>query len=174
MIHIDASQELCIRRFHYELMLTLKKRLPLSFSVILLIVLALSRSVAAASTFFTVHAGEEVNRSLDLAVDDHVFLRFSVGTGQSSDSINVKMICPNGTEITFGNIIDYEYTFTCTEQRTYVLHFTNSGSHDLSLSFDCEIDHYVMGLPQMLFLALIVTVLCVAAVAVFIIIGRQR
>ena len=55
------------------------------------------------------------------------------------------------------------------------LHFSNTFSSESKLvTLDYELEHYILGMPQMLFLALVVVAICVAALAVFILMGRPR
>lgn len=55
------------------------------------------------------------------------------------------------------------------------MHFSNSASsEDRLVSLDYEVQHYILGMPQMLFLTAVIVVVCVAAVAVFILMGKPR
>jgi hypothetical protein len=123
---------------------------------------------------FTVYGGDEVTKSLSLAVDDHVLIRFTVA-GASESSINFYMTYPNGTEINFGNVSNFNYSFVCDAEGEYALHFSNVGSsEDKLVTLDYEISHYIFGIPQMLFLAMIIVIVCVIAVAVFIFMGKPH
>lgn len=123
---------------------------------------------------FTVHGGDEVTKSLSLAVDDHVLITFTV-VGASESSIHFYMTYPNGTEKDFGDVGDLNYGFVCHAEGEYVLHFSDVGSsEDKLVTLDYEIDHYIFGIPQMLFLAIIIAIVCVIAVAVFIFMGNPH
>lgn len=75
----------------------------------------------------------------------------------------------------FDNVGNINYGFVCDEEGKYLMHFSNVGSsEDKLVSLDYEIQHHVFGMPQMLFLTIIIVVVCVAAVAVFILMGNQH
>jgi hypothetical protein len=121
---------------------------------------------------FTVPGGEEVTKSLNLAIDDHVLITFTV-VGESS--IHFYMTYPNGSERDFGDVGDLNYSFICNAGGEYVLHFSNVGSsEDELVTLDYEIDQYIFGIPQTLFLVVIIVILCVIAAAVFIIMGNPH
>jgi hypothetical protein len=141
--------------------------LAITFSILV-------KAAEATAMNFTVHGDEEISKSLSLAVEDHVLIRFTV-VGGSENSIHFYIAYPNGTEKNFGDVGDFNFNFVCDAEGEYVLHFSNAGSSaDKSVTLDYEIDHYILGIPQMLFLALIVVIVCVAAVAVFIFMGKPH
>jgi hypothetical protein len=41
------------------------------------------------------------------------------------------------------------------------------------VALNYEIDHYIFGIPQMLFMALIIVLACVGGVAAFVLLGRK-
>jgi hypothetical protein len=84
------------------------------------------------------------------------------------------MVYPNGTAKDFGMEGDFHYSFVCDAEGEYFLLFLNPSSGEKLVALDYEIDHYIFGIPQMLFLAIIIAVICVAAVAVFIFMGKPR
>jgi len=134
----------------------------------------LVQAAEATAMDFTVHGGDEITKSLSLAVDDHVLIRFTV-VGASESSIHFYMIYPNGTEKDFGSVGDFNYSFICDSEGEYALRFSNAGtSEDRLITLDYEIDHYILGIPQMLFLAIIIAIVCVVAVAVFIFMGKPH
>ena len=56
----------------------------------------------------------------------------------------------------------------------YTLHFSNVASaEDRLVTLDYEVTSYIFGMPQTLFLVLIACVLCVGAVAVFILMSKH-
>ncbi|MBS7632199.1 hypothetical protein KEJ15_01055 [Candidatus Bathyarchaeota archaeon] len=146
-------------------------------AILPLVILVISIFFCAASATtaqFVVHAGGEASRILNLAVDDHVLIDFSV-IGQSVHTLRFYLACPNGTVIDFGETADFNYRFVCVDAGNYTMKFSNSDSvEDKLVTLNYEIEHYLFGLPQMLFLAVVVAVLCVAAVAVFILMGKPH
>jgi hypothetical protein len=145
----------------------------ISFLLLAITSSILVKVTEATTMYFTVHGRDEVTKYLSLAVEDHVLIRFTVGVSESS--IHFYMTYPNGTEKDFGNVSDFNYSFVCDADGEYALHFSNVGSsEDRSITLDYEIDHYIFGIPQMLFLVMIIAIVCVAAVAVFIFMGRPH
>jgi hypothetical protein len=155
-------------------MILIKKHLTCFFLGVIAILVLVS-TVRATAMSFTVQAGQEVAKTLDLAVDDHVQIRFTV-TGQTTSTLGFYITDPKGNvNVTWGSIGNLNYAFVCQEQGEYGLHFSNAGSsEDKLVSLDYEVGHYIFGMPQMLFLTLIVVGICVAAVAAFILIGKTR
>jgi hypothetical protein len=141
------------------------------------IILALSASlqlVSATTTNFTVNRGEEEVKSVNLSVEDHVVIKFTV-VGSAEDAIDFYMTYPNGTVKNFGSVGYFHYSFVCDLEGKYELHFSNLESvEDKLVALDYEVDHYIFGIPQMLFLAIIIAVVCVAAVAAFVLMGKPH
>jgi hypothetical protein len=143
----------------------------LSITALFLIIVQLAE---ATSMDFTVQGGQEEVKSISLAVEDHVLIRFSV-VGLSDSSLNFSMTYPNGTVKDFGKVGYFYYPFVCDAEGEYVLHFSNINSTvDKLVTLDYEVEHYIFGIPQMLFLTIIIVIVCVAAVAVFILMGKPR
>ena len=118
---------------------------------------------------FTVQGGKEETKSISLAVEDRVLIRFTV-----VGSLHFYITYPNGTKKDFETGDFYE-SFVCDTEGECVLRFSNTDStEDKLVALDYEIEHYIFGIPQMLFLVIIIVVICVAAVAVFILMGKPR
>jgi multisubunit Na+/H+ antiporter MnhC subunit len=138
------------------------------------IVLLLIPAVWATAESFTVRAGQEEIKPLNLATDDHVQIKFTV-TGQAMNLLDFYITDPNGNILaTFGTTGNVNYAFVCSQEGEYKLHFSNVASaEDKLVSLDYEVQHYIWGMEQMLFLTLIVVGICVAATAVFIIMSKH-
>ncbi len=143
------------------------------FLVILLSIFVLF--VEATTMNFTVHGGEEMTKQISLAVEDHVVIKFTV-VGQTESVLNFYIVCSNGTLREFGNMIGtFTYSFICNEAGEYVLHFSNKDfSEDKLVTLNYEVGHYIFGIPQMLFLAIIIALVCMAAVATFIFMSKPH
>jgi len=137
-------------------------------------VLLLILTVKAAAESFTIRAGQEEAKFLNLAVEDHVSIKFTV-TGQTTSVLDFYITDPHGDIIkTFGNTGSVDYAFVCSQEGEYKLDFSNIASaEDKLVSLDYEVEHYIFGMPQMLFLTFIIVGLCVAAVAVFILMSKR-
>ncbi|MEM3642133.1 MAG: hypothetical protein QXH37_09455 [Candidatus Bathyarchaeia archaeon] len=122
---------------------------------------------------FKVYAGEEVTKSVNLAVEDHVLIKFTVVGEHTDNLLDFYITYPNGTLKKFGKVSYFSYDFVCYLKGEYVLHFSNIVSAEIKLvSLDCEIQHYIFGIPQMLFLTIVIVVVCVGAVATFIMMSK--
>lgn len=131
--------------------------------------------VEAAAVSFTVEGGEEETKKLNLAVEDRVLIRFTVIGSQEDNSLKFSLVCPNGTVRNFGEQNDFRYSFVCDLDGEYLLRFSNVDSFvDKLVTLECEVEHYIFGIPQMLFLTIIIVLVCVVAVATFVLMGKPR
>ena len=150
-------------------------RKPLIRFLFIAIAFSIIVQLAKATTMnFTVHSDEDVPKSISLAVEDRVLIRFTV-VGPSDSALYFYISYPNGTVKEFGKVGYFHYPFVCDAEGEYVLHFSNIDStEDKLVTLDYEVQHYIFGIPQMLFLTIIIVLVCVAAVAVFILMGKPR
>lgn len=158
----------------YLLMISIK--MVCVFSLFLAVLLAALMPLASATTMnFTVNGGEETTKSLSLVVEDHMVIKFTV-LGQTEDTLDFYIVDPDGNvTVEFSRQGDVRYSFVCQEAGDYVMHFSNAYSEENKLvTLDYEVQHYIFGIPQMLFLTMIIVVVCVAAVAVFVLMGKPR
>ncbi len=149
------------------------KLVSLLFAVIVLSILVqLAESTA---TSFSVARGEEKDIALKLEVEDRVSVKFT-SIGHAEHALDFWITAPNQdiiVEFTKGANVDYR--FVCDRAGDYTLHFSNrDGSEDKSVTLNYEIQHYIFGIPQMLFLAIIMAVVCVGAVATFTLMGKPH
>jgi hypothetical protein len=150
------------------------KRVPVCLLLFTLVSAILFRSVAATTSQLSVPAGEEVTKPLSLLVDDHVFISFTV-VGQTENTIDFALVDPHGNMTEFGRIGNVRYSFVCEDAGEYTLNFSNTFSTEGKfITLDYEIDHYILGMPQMLFLTVIIVVVCLAMVAVFVLMGKSH
>ncbi|NWF86601.1 hypothetical protein HXY32_02130 [Candidatus Bathyarchaeota archaeon] len=150
------------------------KKSLIRFLLLIVMFFTFIQLVEATVTNFTVYGGEEVTKSLNLAIDDHVLIRFTI-VGQSDHTLYFFMTYPNGTVWDFGKTGDAYYSFVCNLEGEYVLHFSNVGSsEDKLVTLDYEVEHYIFGMPQMFFLTIIIVLVCIAAVAAFVLMGKQH
>ena len=127
-------------------------------------------------TTLAVKGGEEVTYPITLAVEDRVLIQFSVAVvsavGEHSNTVHCSIVFPNGTVRDFGD--ETSFSFVCDMGGEYTLHFVNNDAMaDKSVTLNYEIDHYIFGFPQMLFMALIIVLACVGGVFAFVILGRK-
>jgi len=144
--------------------------------IVAVVVLAgLVQSGLAATLNFTVPAGEESVRTLNLAVEDRVLVRFTV-VGQSEHVIDFSIAAPDGkTMVEYRHYGSVDYSFVCNATGEYRLCFSNVQSlEDKFVTLDYEVQHYIFGIPQLLFLTLVIVAICLAMVAAFIFLSKLR
>lgn len=150
-----------------------KGLIRLLFAIIIFSILV---QVAKATTInFTVPKGEEVTKLLDLAVEDHVSVKLTV-VGQTESTLDFYITDPHGNvEAEYSSAGNVNYCFVCNETGQYTLHFSNTDtSEDKLVTLNYEIQHYIFGIPQMLFLTIIIVLVCMGAVATFVLMGKPR
>jgi len=154
-------------------MILIKKHLTRSLLAAAIVLLLVPTARATAESF-TVRAGQEETKTLSLVVEDHVQIRFTV-TGQATNVMDFYITDPHGNVMeTFGNTGNLNCAFVCSQEGEYRLHFSNVAStEDKLVSLDYEVQHYIFGMQQTLFLTLIVVGICVAAIAVFILMSKH-
>jgi hypothetical protein len=129
--------------------------------------------VSATTTTFSVTKGEEVTRTLRIADDDRVTIKFSV-VGKVDSVITFSLTFPNGTKKEFGKVGYGNYLFVSDGEGTCILHFSNYNSEDKFVTLNYEVQHYIFGVPEMFFFTLIIILVCIAAVAVFILMAKPQ
>jgi multisubunit Na+/H+ antiporter MnhC subunit len=157
-----------------QTMMILFKKIFACLILAAVVFLCLVPMAGATAESFTVHASQEETKYLNIASEDHVQIRF-VATGQAANTLDFYISDPQGDTIAYSyDTADFDYTFVCSNKGEYKMHFSNlAASEDTLVSLNYEIQHYIFGMPQMLFLTLIVVGLCVAAVAVFILMSKH-
>lgn len=150
------------------------KRMLICVFAVFMELLASVQLVEATAVTFTVQGGGEETRTLSLVVEDRILIRFTV-VGSPENSIHFYLVYPNRTVKDFGKQGSFSYSFICDLEGEYVLHFSNvNSSSEKLVTLDYEVQHYIFGIPQMLFLAMIVVVVSMTAVAAFIFMGKPR
>ena len=145
------------------------------FFVIVIVLLAAFVGVSRATTLsMTVPAGEEVTRTINLAVDDHVLIQFTVVGQAGNDSVTFSLIFPENVTIDFGETGDVSYNFVCKSEGNYTLRFVNRDLTESKLVIlGYEVEHYLLGIPQMQFLVLLIAALCVGMVALHVLMSKR-
>ena len=151
--------------------MTKHKNVAIALLVGLISIASLVGLSGAATVSMTVPAGEEVNRKIDLAVDDRVRIQFTV-VGTKNNFMSFSLVYPNATEISFGEIGVLRHSFVCDAKGEYTMYFVNNDTTESKLvTLNYEIEHYLFGMPQTLFLVLIIAVLCIAMAAAYVLLS---
>ena len=134
----------------------------------------LIQQVEATTSNFIVPGGEEVRKSINLAVDDRVSVRYTA-VGQSDNTFEFRIIDPEGSIMFRSRTGTDGHNFICSEAGEYELYFINEDpNRDISVTLNYEIQHYIFGMPQMLFMTMIIVAVCLGAVAVFTLMGKPH
>ena len=138
----------------------------------MLIILALFSVVIGIAqstiTSLTIKAGEEVTHPLNLVAEDRVLVQYRFVEGNVT-AIQFSISSPNGTMSDFETSGDFSHSFICHIEGEYLLHFGNTDQNeDLRLILDYEVQHYIFGIPQMLFMVILIAIISVVGVAIFI------
>ena len=116
----------------------------------------------------TIKAGEELTHPVNLVGEDHVFIQYRFVEGNFT-AMQFSIRFPNGTMRDFKTSGDFSYSFICDIEGEYLLHFVNGDQNeDLRLILDYEIQHYIFGIPQMLFMVILIAIISLVGVAIFI------
>jgi hypothetical protein len=141
-----------------------------SLFIIVALLLASIGLAQATTMYFTVKAGETTTQPVTLAVEDRVLIQYKiVSAGGTGNTLHFSMTFPNATVKDFGKSGDFLYRFTCDAEGEYELTFNNTeGADNVQLTLNYEIDHYILGIPQMLFMVILIAGVSLVGVAVFI------
>jgi hypothetical protein len=116
----------------------------------------------------TIKAGEEVTQPINLIAEDRVLIQYKFVQGNAT-AIQFSISFPNGTNRDFKTSGDFSHSFICDNEGEYLLHFVNTDQkEDVRLTLDYEIQHYIFGIPQMLFMVILIAIISVVGVAIFI------
>ena len=144
------------------------------FAFIILALLGVLMGFGQATiTSLIVKGGEEVSHPIQLIVEDRVLIQYKVIGGNPS-AMHFSISFPNATVKDFGASSDFSYSFVCDIEGEYVLHFVNTDqTEEVRVTLDYEIDHYIFGMPQMLFMVILIAVVSMVGVAVFVGLSRK-
>ena len=121
----------------------------------------------ATTLSITVPAGEEVDQIMDLKVDDHVRIHFNV-LGNDNSYISFSLVCPNSTEINFGEVGLFSYNFIGDMKGEYKMCFVNNDLAENKLvTLNYEVESYILGMPQTQFLLIFIAVIIVMMLAFY-------
>jgi len=122
----------------------------------------------ATTVSLTVKQGEEIIHPVDLIVEDRVLIQIRV-IGGTSSLIQFALAFPNATIKDFGEVSSFSTSFVCDLEGKYALNFTNNDQKENKLvTLNYEIAHYIFGMPQMLFMVILIAIISVVGVAVFV------
>jgi hypothetical protein len=147
---------------------------PLHLLVVIGLAAIFIAVVQATTESFMVQPGQEVTRPIKLNADDRCSITLTVQVqGPSPSKIHFFMVLPNGTQTDYGEVSQYRIDFFTDTSGECQLHFGNSNSSDSQLvTLNYETDHYVFGIPNMIFMLIVITVLLVFVAAGYVLMGK--
>ena len=117
---------------------------------------------SASLSSLTVPAGEEITQTINLDINDRVVIEFKI-TGTEHSFVSFSILYPNATEMNFGEVGELNHNFMCDAKGEYSLHFVNNDINESKLvTLNLDVEHYILGMPQMLFLAVVIVVIFLA------------
>ena len=131
----------------------------------LMVIIFLIDLSSASLSSFTIPAGEEINHKINLDINDRVVLEFRI-IGTENNFISFSLFYPNATEMNFGEVGKLNHNFMCDAKGEYNLNFVNNDMNESKLvTLNLDVEHYIFGMPQMLFLAVVIVVIFLAGIA---------
>ena len=145
-----------------------------AYILIILAVLAVLVGLGQATPVSViVQGGAEVTHPINLIAEDRVLIQIKFAGGNTS-ALQFSISFPNATVRNFEKSGDFSYSFICDVEGEYVLHFVNTDqSEELRLTLDYEVQHYIFGIPQMLFMVLLIVLACIGGVVAYVLLGRS-
>ncbi len=145
--------------------------------VYLLLILCFSISVIgivhANAGSFDLAPGNQTVCNIAVSSGDRVQLTFTA-IGDDSNSLLFWIVFPNSTVTKLGDVDQYSASFRSNMGGTYELYFNNtSSSETILVALNYEVDHYILGIPEMIFVLLAIVVLLMAFVSVYIIMSKN-
>ena len=129
--------------------------------------------VYATTESLNIEAGKELVCKINVESQDRVQLTF-VTTGQAYSNLSFSIMFPNSTLINFGELDQYSTRFTSKVQGTCELHFDNTNSSESSfVALNYNVEHYIFGMPEMIFALIVIAVLLMVFVSGYIIMGKN-
>jgi len=141
--------------------------------LILLCVLVGTLDFVHASTgSFIVEAGKDYYYKIEVTSTDKLHLTF-VTTGDPSSNFCFSITFPNSTYLDLGEVDKYSASFTSDTTGTCELYFDNTNSMQPTfVALNYEVDHYILGIPQMIFALVVILVLVMVIVVGYAIMGK--
>ena len=145
---------------------------PMYVLAIFSLIVILTGVAQAKTESINVEPGKEFTRTIDLAAGDRTSIIFTV-LGPAPSKLHFYMVLPNGTTSDYEEVSQCATAFSTSSKGTCQLHFNNSASSDSQLlTLDYSVEHYIFGVPQMIFILGAIAVLLMFAVSGYIIMGK--
>ena len=147
------------------------KRPLLLLTIVLFLTFILIGSVLASTSTLSVPFGEELTRTIDLKIEDHVTLTFTA-VGGGTEPVHFYIVFPNGTTLDKGSVTQFKTNFTSDASGPFELHFDNNSTSTQLITLNYEVERYYFGLPIMIWLLIGIAVLLLFITAGYISMGK--
>ena len=146
----------------------------LCYLVLLLCIFLGTLNLSKASTgSFIVEAGKELAYPIDVSSGDRIQLNF-ITTGDPNSNFHFSLAFPNSTILDLGEVDKYSISFTSDASGKCELIFNNTiSSQPTFIALNYEVEHYILGIPQMIFLLIVIVVLAIVIMTGYVIMGKN-
>jgi len=145
--------------------------------VYLLLILCFSISVIGIANAnagnFNLAPGNQTSCKIAVSSGDRVQVTFTA-IGDDSDSLLFSIVFPNSTVANLGNVDQYSASFRSNVGGTCELCFNTSSSETIFVALNYEVDHYILGIPEMIFVLGAIVVLLMAFVGGYVIMSKRN
>jgi hypothetical protein len=143
-----------------------------AYAMLLFTLVAVTASVAQAKTeSINIEPTQGYEETFQLADGDQVSLTFKVQS-QPPNLLHFYVVLPNGTTVDNGIKNEGSLTFSTDVKGNCTLRFVNEVSEAQLLTLDYNIEHYILGMPMLIFVLVAIAVLMVFVVAGYMILGK--
>ena len=140
--------------------------------VILALLVSSVNTVYATIASDRIEPGKEIAYKIPVEAGDRVEFSF-VSTGNAPGMLDFSVVYPNSTIKDWEQTGQYSTGFTAETAGTCELHFKNNDQSEVTLvTLNYNVEHLILGMPQMMFVLVAITVLLLAVVAGYIIMGK--
>jgi len=123
---------------------------------------------------FNLAPGNQTAYKIAVSSGDRVQVTFTA-IGDDSNSLFFSIVFPNSTVANLGNVDQYSASFRSNVGGTCELCFNNtSSSETIFVGLNYEVDHYILGIPEMIFVLGAIVVLLMAFVGGYVIMSKRN
>jgi hypothetical protein len=143
-----------------------------SLVLILCLIIGALGIAYAATQSIDVEAGKEFIYKINVESGDRVQLTY-ITTGQASSNLSLSIVFPNATVMNLGEVDQYSSSFVSDATGVCELHFDNTNSSEAELvSLYYDVQHYIIGIPEMIFVLAAIVVLVMVFVGGYMLMSK--
>ena len=143
---------------------------PLALGLVFTAIMA--NPVQASTESVSIKPSDDFVRTLQLVSGDQVTLTYKV-LGPYPNALRLSVLLPNGTNVDYGSENQGIIRFSTDVDGKCMLLFENNDPSNIQLlTLDYNVEHYIFGLPTLLFVLIAVAVLLVFVIAGYMAMGK--